>query len=284
MGEALMLEQGAKLRVSAGQFAPGEDKRQNLAEIAKLVERAAADGVRVLVLPELSMYRRIEATIDDAARNAEQLDGPFVTEIMRLSEQYDLLVAVGVYESLSSELGNGGKVYNTLVIADRGELRHAYRKVHLYDAFASKESDLIMPGDDLPPVLEVDGFKVGFAICYDIRFPEFFRIMADQGVDVIAIATAWARGIGKEEHWDVLTKCRAIENTAYVVASGEVSIRSVGRSRVLDPLGYSLGDAGERASALVTVDVEAARIAEVRAILPSLQNRRVGVTHEIGMI
>ena len=274
----------SKIRVSAGQFAPGEDKSANLAEITKLVEQAAADNVRVLVLPELSMYRRIDATLQDAADNAEPLDGPFVTEILRLSGEHDLLIAVGIYEQLPAELNNPSKLYNTLVIADKGELLHAYRKVHLYDAFAAKESDLIIPGDELPPVLEIDGFKIGFAICYDIRFPEFFRIMSDQGVDIIALATAWARGVGKEEHWDVLTKCRAIENTAYMIASDEVSQKSVGRSRVLDPLGYSLGDAGDRLSALVTVDADKARIAEVRGILPSLKNRRVAVSHSVEAI
>lgn len=273
-----------QMRVSAGQFAPGESKKENLAVIAQLVEKAAADGVRVLILPELSMYRRLDSPLQETVSNAESLEGPFTTAILELSDKHSLLIAVGIFETLPAELDDTTHVYNTLVIADKGELLHAYRKVHLYDAFTSKESDSVRPGDDLPPVLEVDGFRIGFAICYDVRFPEYFRIMADQGADIIAIATAWARGIGKEEHWDVLTRSRAIENTAYVIASGEASTKSVGRSRILDPFGYSLGDAGEQRWALVTSDVQRARVDEVRAALPSLQNRRVSVMHKVGQI
>lgn len=276
-----MHQTDTQIRISAGQFAPGENKEENLSAIARLVEQAAADGVRVLILPELSMYRRLDSSLQDAAAAAEPLTGPFVTEILKISAESGLLIAVGIYEQLPAEMNNSENVYNTLVIADRGELLHVYRKVHLYDAFTAKESDLIIPGDELAPVLEIDGFKIGFAICYDIRFPELFRTMADRGADIIAIATAWARGVGKEEHWDVLTRCRAIENTAYVVASGEVSSKSVGRSRILDPLGYSLGDAGEQLSALVTVNADKGRINEVRAILPSLQNRRLAVNHQV---
>lgn len=279
-----MIQADNQMRVSAGQFAPGESKKENLAAITQLVEKAAADGVRVLILPELAMYRRLDSPIREAVVNAESLDGPFTTAVLDLSAKHGLLIAVGIFETLPADLNDDTHVYNTLVIADKGQLLHAYRKVHLYDAFTSKESDSVRPGDDLPPVLEVDGFRIGFAICYDVRFPEYFRIMADQGVDIIAIATAWARGIGKEEHWDVLTRSRAIENTAYVIASGEASAKSVGRSRILDPFGYSLGDAGEQRWALVTSDVERTRLHEVRAILPSLQNRRVAVTHKVGQI
>lgn len=281
MGDALMAANGATLRVSAGQFAPGEDKSENLAEITRLVEAAAADNVRVLILPELAMYRRMDSSIQEAVANAEPLEGPFVTEILALSAKHSIVIAVGVYEAMAPHAPNQGLVYNTLVIAAEGQLLHAYRKVHLYDAFTARESDMILPGSELPPVLEIDGFKLGFVICYDIRFPELFRTMTDRGANVIAVATAWARGVGKEEHWDVLTRARAIENTSYVIASGEVSAKSVGRSRIIDPLGYVLGDAGEKQHALVTAEVEESRVAEVRAVLPSLENRRVSVLHEL---
>lgn len=276
-----MTELAATLRVSAGQFAPGEDKANNLADITRLVEAAAADGVRVLILPELAMYRRMDSSIREAVENAEPLDGPFVAEILALSAKHSILIAVGIYEAMASDAPNQELVYNTLVIVSGGQLLHAYRKVHLYDAFTARESDMILPGSELPPVLEIDGFRIGFVICYDIRFPELFRTMTDRGANVIAVATAWARGVGKEEHWDVLTRARAVENTSYVIASGEVSAKSVGRSRIIDPLGYILGDAGEKQSALVTAEIEASRIAEVRAILPSLENRRVSVLHDL---
>src|SRR5699024_6722779 len=98
-----------------------------------------------------------------------------------------------------------------------------YDKVHLYDAFKFQESEYLHPGAELPPVIEIDGVKVGFAICYDLRFPELFRTLTDRGAEVICVSAAWIAGNLKETHWLTLLRARAIENTSYVFASDDSS-------------------------------------------------------------
>ncbi|WP_240423222.1 carbon-nitrogen hydrolase family protein [Leucobacter sp. wl10] len=266
----------AGLQISVGQFPAVEDKSANLVAVRTLAERAAAAGSRVLLLPEMAMYHRVAATAAEGVAAAEDHSGPFATEILRLSREYGLFIAAGMSKRLPGE-PNPGRALNVLLLVDGGEIVAEYEKIHLYDAFAVKESDSITPGDALPPVLEIDGVRVGFAICYDLRFPELFRLLVDQGAEVLAISAAWARGIVKEDHWLTLLRARAIENTAYVFASDEVSVKSVGRSAIFDPLGLQLGDAGEQDLALVTAMVSLERLSAVRAMLPSLANRRVAV-------
>lgn len=266
----------APLQISVGQFPAIEDKAANLAAVTQLAERAAAAGSRVLILPEMAMYHRVTASVAEGVQAAEDLTGPFVTEVRRLSRLHGLFISVGMSKRIAGERAVD-RALNTLLLVDGGEIVAEYHKIHLYDAFAVRESDSIHPGDDLPPVLEIDGVRVGFAICYDLRFPELFRLLTDQGAEVLAISAAWARGVVKEDHWLTLLRARAIENTAYVFASDEVSVKSVGRSAIFDPLGLTLADAGEQELALVTASVDRARIAAVRKTVPSLANRRVAV-------
>ncbi|WP_156316672.1 carbon-nitrogen hydrolase family protein [Leucobacter japonicus] len=266
----------ASLQISVGQFPAIEDKAANLAAVRELAARAAAAGSRVLILPEMAMYHRVLASVTEGVAAAEDLDGPFATEVLRLSREHGLFIAAGMSKRVPGVV-DADRALNILLLVDRGEIVAEYEKIHLYDAFAVKESDSITPGDALPPVLDIDGVRVGFAICYDLRFPELFRLLIDQGAEVLAISAAWARGVVKEDHWLALLRARAIENTAYVFASDEVSVKSVGRSVIFDPLGLQLGDAGEQELALITATVEPERIAAVRSTLPSLRNRRVAV-------
>nr|WP_259297688.1 nitrilase-related carbon-nitrogen hydrolase [Bifidobacterium bifidum] len=120
-----------------------------------------------------------------------------------------------------------------------------YRKLHLYDAFAARESDTVRPGTELPPIVEIDGWHVGVMTCYDVRFPEVARSLAVRGADVIIVSAAWARGRLKERHWKMMTAARALENTCYVLACSEVSARNIGCSRVIDPLGEVIAQAGD---------------------------------------
>ncbi|QYM74946.1 carbon-nitrogen hydrolase family protein [Leucobacter luti] len=268
------------LQISVGQFPALEDKAANLAAIATLAERAAVAGSRVLILPEMAMYHRVSAPIREGVAAAEELTGPFTTEIRRLSLEYGLFIAAGMSKRLPGE-ANPDRALNILLLVDRGEIVAEYEKIHLYDAFSVRESDSITPGNELPPVLDIDGIKVGFAICYDLRFPELFRLLIDQGAEVLALSAAWARGVMKEDHWLTLLRARAIENTAYVFASDEVSVKSVGRSAIYDPLGVQLGDAGEQDLALITATVDRSRLAAVRTTVPSLANRRVSVAPRV---
>src|SRR3972149_4403556 len=118
--------------------------------------------------------------------------------------------------------GKTRRAYNTAVlISPTGDLLAAYRKVHLYDAFNGRESDRFIPGSEPPPVVDTPLGKIGLQICYDIRFPEWSRILALRGAEIIALPTSWVTGPLKEEHWVTLVRARALENTCWIAADAE---------------------------------------------------------------
>jgi predicted amidohydrolase len=168
-------------------------------------------------------------------------------------------------------------VHNTLAVLSDGRVAAAYRKVHLYDAFSFVESDTVSPGDGAPPVVEIGGVPVGFATCYDLRFPELFRVLQAGGAQVLAIASAWVRGPLKEEHWMTLLRARAIENVSYVVAADQIGRAGIGRSAAFDPFGLPLLDLGIADPGFATVDVLPERVAEVREMLPAAGHTRFAI-------
>lgn len=258
--------------IGMAQFAVTERKEDNLAQLVQFVRDAGKRSIRLVVAPEASMFRSQDDSLAKVD-NAERLDGPFVSELVSETAKAGTAVAFGMF--IPSDVD--GKVFNALVIVDRGEVKTAYLKLHLYDAFTGRESDRITAGNELPPVVEFDGVKVGFATCYDLRFPELFRKLVDKGATVLSVSAAWVRGPLKEEHWATLLRSRAIENTAYMVASGEAGDRSIGRSVAYDPLGAQMLDLAESERALGVVEIETGRIDEVRRVLPALKHRRLDV-------
>ncbi|HSV48572.1 MAG TPA: nitrilase-related carbon-nitrogen hydrolase, partial [Ramlibacter sp.] len=145
----------------------------------------------------------------------------------------------------------------------------------LYDAFSMKESTNVVPGDEVPPLVEVAGLKLGLMTCYDLRFPELARRLALDGAQVLVLPAAWVKGPLKEAHWEVLVTARELENTCYVVATGECGERNIGQSMVVDPLGVAVARAAE-GPALLVADIDPARIVHAREVLPVLANRRFG--------
>jgi predicted amidohydrolase len=160
-----------------------------------------------------------------------------------------------------------------LIAIRNGEIIARYDKLHLYDAFAMQESRNVTAGNEVPPLVEVAGMKVGLMTCYDVRFPEQARRLVLDGADVLVLPAAWVKGPLKEMHWEVLVTARALENTCYMVAVGECGPRNIGNSLVVDPLGVAIAKAAE-APALVFADLDPARIAHARHVLPVLENRR----------
>lgn len=168
---------------------------------------------------------------------------------------------------------------NAVVAVDgAGAVVGLYRKVHLYDAFGSRESDRLRPGpsDAAPLVLDVAGVRFGVLTCYDLRFPESARRLVDAGADVLVVPAAWADGDLKAMHWRTLAVARAIENTAAVVAVGMAGKGVVGRSLVVGPDGV-VGLELDEKSAIRTVDLDPDELRAVREKNPSLANRRYGV-------
>lgn len=259
------------LTVAVAQFAPGADQRDNLTEMARLATTAADRGARLVVFPEYSSYFAGPAGPDTIAA-AEPLDGPFVTALSGLAARLGLHITAGLVERA------GAKVANTAVTVDGSGLVAVSGKLHLYDAFGERESDVVTAAEIADPqVFEVGGIAVGVQTCYDIRFPEVTRRLVDAGADLVLVPAEWVRGPLKEYHWATLLAARAIENTVYVAAADHAPPIGVGGSTVLDPMGVALAMLGEQVGEVAVATVTAQRIAAVREKNPALANRRFRV-------
>ena len=255
------------MRIALGQLAAGPDKRENLERMTSFVAQAARAGADLVLFPEAAMVGGSPGA--DLTPFAEQLDGPFVGGLREAAARNGIAVVAGMFEPGSRE-----RVYNTVIaIRPDGEIFGSYRKIHLYDAFGGRESDRIQPGDGSTLVFKLAGLTFGVMTCYELRFPEMARHLAEQGAEVLLLPAAWVRGPLKEMHWETLARARAIENTVYVAACGQVSDRSVGLSAIIDPMGVVIASAGET-EGVTTGDVSPERLAEVRRTNPSLAMRR----------
>jgi deaminated glutathione amidase len=245
----------------------------NLERVRAAAAEAAALGADLAVFPE-GTQARFSA---DLRAIAEPIDGPFCTGLAAIARSAGLALAAGVFEA-----GPDGRVFNTVVGYDSdGRLAAAYRKIHLFDALGHRESDTLAPGDDLV-IADLAGLRVGFLTCYDIRFPELARALALGGAQLLVVPAAWASGLFKEEHWVTLVRARAIENTVWVAAAGQVpdpaepatrAATGVGRSMLIDPMGVVRLDLGP-APAVAAGAIDTDYTATVRAALPGLANRR----------
>jgi predicted amidohydrolase len=234
-----------------------------------LVESAAKDADFV-ILPELWHVGAFDVT---AARDhAQPIDGPLVEALSGIAAQNEIWLHGGSF----AELADDGQHYNTAVLfSPDGGLAAAYRKVHLF-GFDGGETTLMSGGDELF-VVETPLGPTGLATCYDLRFPELFRALVDGGATAFLITSGWPTP--RIEHWDVLTRARAIENQAWVIACNEVGvqpgIRLGGHSVVVDPKGAVLVEAGGDPDVLlVDIDPDAPR--RWRQEFPVLDDMRIG--------
>ncbi|WP_042347557.1 carbon-nitrogen hydrolase family protein [Bacillus massiliigorillae] len=259
------------MRVSIAQLSSSLDKDANLKKAEKYIEAAKKKGADIVVLPEMYMALIVPGSGILPVDVAEPLNGPFVEGLREAARKNNIYVVCGIFETKeNAEL----RAYNTTVFIDRtGKIIQSYRKTHLYDAFNYVESDTIVAGDNPYKVVDTEFGKIGLMVCYEIRFPEIARQLALQGADMLIIPAGWVKGPMKEEHWQVLLKARAIENTVFIVASNQVDNIYTGRSMILDPMGVALANAGEEET-LITTDIDYERIAKVRGKLPSVKDRR----------
>lgn len=260
-----------ELLVALAQQRVDRDPRANLAAVDGYAAQAAAVGARLLLLPE-GIIARDPADEAYASDHAQPLDGPFVAGLAEISARHDLTLAATVH-LVADGAADRQRPTNSLLVLRRGEVVARYDKLHLYDAFASRESDSVQPGVEVPALVEVDGWRLGLMTCYDVRFPELARALALAGADALLLPAAWVRGPLKEEHWRVMVTARALENTVYVLACGEAGERNIGRSMVVDPLGVTVADAGE-VPGLLLARLGADRLDAARERLPVLSNRR----------
>ena len=232
------------MRVAAGQFAVTADWRVNARTCVALMNQAAGQGVSLLVLPE-ALLARDDSDPDLSVKSAQEIDGGFLQLLRDESRNYSLTTVLTLHVP-SGE----GRATNTLVAIRQGEVIAQYQKLHLYDAFAMQESRLVDAGQQIPPLIDVDGVRV-----------------------VLVLPTAWVKGPMKEYHWATLLAARALDTTCYIVAAGECGTRNIGQSRIIDPMGTIMAGAGDGPQ-MITADISTASLRQVRERLPVLKNRR----------
>ncbi|HEX2160489.1 MAG TPA: carbon-nitrogen hydrolase family protein [Thermoleophilaceae bacterium] len=263
------------MRAAAIQMNSTADKQRNLATAERLVRAAAADGSTLVVLPEKF---NVLGTPDQLVEGAEPLDGPTLAWARALAQELSIDLVAG---SIPERRAGRDKLANTSVhIGPDGVDRAAYRKIHMFDVTVGgreyRESATDEAGDEIV-LSDSDGVSLGLTVCYDLRFPELFRILAVRGARIFSVPSAFTAVTGAA-HWDTLVRARAIENQAFVVAADQVGVHpggneSYGGSQIVDPWGDVLARADDERECFVAADVDLARQDEIRATLPSLANR-----------
>jgi predicted amidohydrolase len=262
------------LRAAAIQLNSNGDKARSLAVAERLVRAAAADGAELVALPE---KWNLLAAGEELLAGAEPLDGPSLNAARGWARELGVHLLAGSI----AERGKGEKASNTSVlIGPDGEDLAVYRKIHMFDVDAGgvsyRESEHELPGSEVvtAPLGEL---TAGLSVCYDLRFPELFRILALRGARLLAVPSAFTSATGRD-HWEVLLRARAIENQAFVLAPNQVGTApphfdSFGHSAIVDPWGTVLALAPDE-ECFVAAELDLAAQDEVRAALPSLANRR----------
>ena len=278
------------MRVAAIQTTAGVDRAANLIAAGALVEEAADAGAALVVLPE---YFSVAGTPEVLARWAEDLGGPTMAWASALAARLGIhLVAGSIPERSRSE---DGRLSNTsCLIAPDGALIAAYRKIHLFDValrgVAFRESDTIAPGDEVvvaslgpadPHEPDALAPVLGLSLCYDIRFPEIYRMMALDGATIVAVPAAFTAATGPA-HWELLLRARAVEDQVFVIGAGQVGTlppgmpRCHGHSMIVDPWGVVLAERTGPDPGIVVADLDMGALADVRSRLPVLANRQPG--------
>jgi predicted amidohydrolase len=264
------------LKAAAVQLNATADGAANLATADRLVRAAAADGAELIVLPEKWTAMGSDEQLRAAA---EPLDGHTTRWARALAAELGVELIAG---SFVERLPEQEKLANTSVHAGPdGELKAVYRKIHMFDVEVGghiyRESELEQPGEEIVLSETAGGLELGMSICYDLRFPELFRILAVRGARAFPLPAAFTLATTRD-HWESLIRARAIENQAFVIAANQIGEhpgggRSGGRSMIVDPWGIVLAQAPDgEGHAIAELDLE--RQQEIRAKLPSLANRR----------
>jgi predicted amidohydrolase len=267
------------LRVGCVQMTSGPDKAANLEVAERLVRDAAAAGAGLVVLPEKWNAIGPPEVLHAAAEPLE--GGESVAAMSEWASGHGIVLVGG---SITERREGREKLSNTSVVFDReGSVVAVYRKIHLFDVDVGghvyRESDAEEPGDEVV-VAEVDGWKVGLSVCYDVRFPELYRILALEGAELVTVPANFTLYTGKD-HWHLLLRARAVENQLYVAAAAQFGEPwpgkpSYGRSLIADPWGIVVAEAPDEETVIVA-DIDRARLEDVRAKLPSLANRQAAV-------
>jgi deaminated glutathione amidase len=261
----------------AVQMTSGADRARNLDTALRLVNEAADLGAKLVGLPENFGFMGRD---EDRIAGAETLEGPTVSALREVARKRAIFVLGG---SIAEKVDDPRKTANTSVlVGDDGALLASYRKIHLFDVNIPDgaryaESETVEPGRE--PVLVPTALgRVGLTVCYDLRFPELYRRLSEQGAELLCIPAAFTLFTGKD-HWEVLLRARAIENLAYVLAPAQVGRHSAnrltfGNAMVIDPWGVVLARCPDGEGVCVA-PVKRERLEQVRREIPALGHRRL---------
>ncbi len=288
------MEGSALLRVAAVQLNSTADTAANMAAADRLTRAAAADGARLIVLPE---KWSVLGADEDLRAGAQTLDGPAISWARAIARELAIdLVAGSIVESRQEGGADGRRpvsraplqsdrrerLANTSVHVDpQGEVRAVYRKLHMFDVEVAgrsyRESAVTEPGEEVVLSATAEGVELGMSICYDLRFPELFGALALRGARVVVLPSAFTLPTTRD-HWEILVRARAIENEVFVIAANQAGPHpggnhSGGRSMIVDPWGMVLARAEDR-EGFVAADLDLDRQVEIRAQLPVLAHRR----------
>jgi deaminated glutathione amidase len=266
------------LDVAVVQLSSGERIAENLEVVARLVGEAAGRGAKLVVLPENFAFMGRD---EDRRAHAEPLgdtSAPIQRLLSKLAREHAVTLVGG---GMPERHENAEVPFNTAVVFDeRGTLASSYRKIHLFDVDLTdgtvlKESACTAPGV-APVVVKAGGFGVGLSICYDLRFPELYRRLVDEGAELLLVPAAFTLHTGKD-HWHVLLRARAIEAQCYVAAAAQCGKHPLGRatyghSLVADPWGTVVAECSDGIG-YALARIEAKKLEEVRSSLPSLKHR-----------
>ena len=263
------------MRAAAVQLNSTHEYDRNLEVAERLVKAAAVDGARLVVLPE---KWSVLGPAEVLRSCAEPLDGPALTAAAGWARDLEIYLVAG---SVPELVAGQEKLANTSVMfGPRGDRLAVYRKIHMFDVTVGEvtyqESADEEPGDEI--VLgDAEGVTAGLTICYDLRFPELYRILALRGARLITVPSAFTERTGRD-HWEVLVRARAIENQVFMVAAGQIGsapphYQSYGRSMIVDPWGVVLAQAADT-ECFVAADLDFTVQTEMRESLPALRNRR----------
>jgi deaminated glutathione amidase len=264
------------LRVACVQLTSRSDKAANLEKAEQLVARAAATGADVVLLPEKWNAIGDSEVLHGAAETLDE--GESVAAMARWARDHGITLVGG---SITERRDGREKLSNTSVVfASDGSITAVYRKIHMFDVEVGghvyRESDAEEPGNE-PVVVEAEGWTTGLTVCYDVRFPELYRILALQGAELVTVPAHFTLYTGRD-HWELLLRARAVENQYYVAAAAQIGETlpgrlSYGRSLIADPWGIVLAVAPDDET-VIAAELDRRRLEEVRAKLPSLASRQ----------
>jgi len=262
------------MRIATVQMKARADPEENVAHAEERIVDAADRGADLVVLPEI--WNLGYFAFDAYEANAEPVDGPTMTRLQALADDLGIYLHTGsIVET------DGDDLYNTSgLVSPAGELLDTYRKIHTF-GYGSREQELLTPGERVVTV-ETELGTIGMTTCYDLRFPELFRALVDEGAELFLITSAWP--IPRLEHWLLLNRLRAVENQLFLAASNLVGenrgVELAGHSLVVDPWATPLANAGFHERTVIA-DVDMGMVRDAREEFPALADRRFDLSYDL---